>query len=753
MKRKLLLIVLAAVMAFSCAMSFAACGPKDDGGGGGGGGTTYTVTFETVGGTAIAPVKVDAGKPVARPQDPTKTGAEFIDWFTTSTYEGDPYNFSSPVNANLTLYAQWSDAEYAVVFDVNGGSPLIDYATYTYGSQLNEPAEPSRVGHEFTGWYTDVNCTKEAAFPYTVKGNTRLYAGWESTRRVNVRFKIAARRDETRDINFDATILSPMTITAGEPLAQPQNPDDITYLDNDGVEHTLKFSYWNFEAVYDDVSSATARYSDAVLFPVRATDVEEITLYAVYVEVGDDDVYASLTVHPNNGDEETVMYGVQGEAIPIAHLDDYDTAPFYSDRSQPRRAGYEATGYFKTPDFRSGTVYEIPFVLENQTNDVYIRWEKKDAVTVTYDYGFENIAEETAVSEYRGLIERPENKLIAGYTFDGWYSTRYSAVEEYRWDFSLDTPSSDITLYAKYVKTATVINYDTCGGYERNPAAVSLGHKVTYLPIPVRQTGDTAYNFLGWYLDSDYSQAVSLPMTVGEDITLYAKWSDAIDISLFEITHAGSANGYSVVVKNGARSEISGSVTIPMRYGGEEIGRLGAGAFRNCTNITEVIVPDTVEFIYNNAFNGCTSLEKVVLPDGLRQLSSYVFDGCEKLKEVNFPGGGKLYSIYADIFRDSPLMQAQLEQDGAGNYYWGTAFLGKTAFVTGKRVEDSETESLTVRDGTTVAAGWSFYYMTALKEVTFPDSVKYLPGSVFQNSEDCVLETHIFPRRMKKSTL
>ena len=174
MKRKLLVIVMAVVMTLSCAIGFAACG--DTGDGPGGGGTTYTVTFETVGGTAIAPVEVNAGDTVARPADPTKTGAEFIDWFTTSTYEGEPYDFSTPVNSNLTLYAQWSDENYAVVFDVNGGSPVIEYATYAYGTEIDEPYEPERVGYTFTGWYTDVKCTKAASFPYEVTKHTRFYA-------------------------------------------------------------------------------------------------------------------------------------------------------------------------------------------------------------------------------------------------------------------------------------------------------------------------------------------------------------------------------------------------------------------------------------------------------------------------------------------------------------------------------------------------------------------------------------------------
>ena len=737
MKRKLLVIVMAVVMVFSCAIGFAACGDKGNGGGGGGGnGTTYTVTFETVGGTTIDPVEVQAGDTVARPADPTKTGSEFIDWYTTSTYEGDPYDFSTPVNSNFTLYAQWSDENYAVVFDVNGGSPIIEYATYAYGTEIDEPDDPERVGYTFTGWYTDVKCTKVASFPYEVTKHTRFYAGWESAREVTVNFKIAMLRDDTRDINYDEEILAPMTITAGEELTQPENPKDITYLDEDGT-HTLKFSYWNFDPAYGD-------YSDAVLFPVRTTDVEEITLYAVYVEVGEEDTYASLTVHPNNGEEETVMYGVQGEALAISNLNEHDPAPFYSDKELPRNPGYEATGYFKTPDFESGTVYEIPFMLENEQNDVYIRWEKKDDLTVTFDYGFDSIEDETATFSYRGQIERPENKMVTGYTFDGWYYDLYSAVEEQRWNFETDTASTDITLTAKWVKTATVITYDTCGGYERNPIAVSQGREIKVLPIPVRQTGDTVYNFLGWYLDSGYTQEAALPMTINEDITLYAKWSDAIDISLFEILDLGASNdyGYSIRVRSNAKDEISGSVTLPARYGGEDIRRIETSGFADCVNITEVIVPNTVVYLYQNAFSGCSSLEKVTLPETLEQIGRNAFSGCEKLAEVNFPDS--VYSIYADIFADCPLMLEQLEQGTDGNYYWESAFLGKS-YVTGEKVEDDTTTSVTVREGTTVVATYSLYYMNALETVTFADTVKYLPSYVFPTNSDCPIKTINLP--------
>ena len=79
---------------------------------------TYTVTFETSGGSAVGPVTVDAGSTVTKPADPTKSGYTFGGWYTENTYE-NPYDFHAAVTGSLTLYAKWnaivySDPTYAV---------------------------------------------------------------------------------------------------------------------------------------------------------------------------------------------------------------------------------------------------------------------------------------------------------------------------------------------------------------------------------------------------------------------------------------------------------------------------------------------------------------------------------------------------------------------------------------------------------------------------------------------------------------
>ncbi|MBR4165759.1 MAG: InlB B-repeat-containing protein, partial [Lachnospiraceae bacterium] len=68
----------------------------------------YTVTFETFGGSEVAPRTVTEGQKLAKPVDPSRGADRFFGWFTDSELITD-YDFSEPVTGDLTLYALWLD--------------------------------------------------------------------------------------------------------------------------------------------------------------------------------------------------------------------------------------------------------------------------------------------------------------------------------------------------------------------------------------------------------------------------------------------------------------------------------------------------------------------------------------------------------------------------------------------------------------------------------------------------------------------
>ena len=86
---------------------------------------TYTVTFDSAGGSAVTAQTIEAGQKATKPADPTKAGYDFKGW----TLNGSAYDFNSAVNGDITLVATWEQQQvvptvYTVTFDSNGGSAV-----------------------------------------------------------------------------------------------------------------------------------------------------------------------------------------------------------------------------------------------------------------------------------------------------------------------------------------------------------------------------------------------------------------------------------------------------------------------------------------------------------------------------------------------------------------------------------------------------------------------------------------------------
>ena len=66
----------------------------------------HTLTFDTMGGSKIAPETVRHGLTVAKPKDPVNGGYIFDGWYTDKTFR-TPYNFATPLTQDTTIYAKW----------------------------------------------------------------------------------------------------------------------------------------------------------------------------------------------------------------------------------------------------------------------------------------------------------------------------------------------------------------------------------------------------------------------------------------------------------------------------------------------------------------------------------------------------------------------------------------------------------------------------------------------------------------------
>ena len=126
---------------------------------------TYTITFDTVGGSEIAPITQDYGTVITAPEAPTREGYTFIGW--------DKEIPTTMPTENMTVTAQWEINQYTITFDTNGGSEIAPI-TQDYGTAITVPADPTREGYTFMGWDQEIPKTMPAE-------NITLKAQWKDS--------------------------------------------------------------------------------------------------------------------------------------------------------------------------------------------------------------------------------------------------------------------------------------------------------------------------------------------------------------------------------------------------------------------------------------------------------------------------------------------------------------------------------------------------------------------------------------------
>ena len=107
----------------------------------------YTLTFDSNGGSAVAPITQDCDSAVTPPADPTRTGYTFAGWDQEIPATIPP--------EDLTITAQWTINPYTITFDANGGTDVAAI-TQDYATAVTPPADPTRTGYTFAGWDAEI---------------------------------------------------------------------------------------------------------------------------------------------------------------------------------------------------------------------------------------------------------------------------------------------------------------------------------------------------------------------------------------------------------------------------------------------------------------------------------------------------------------------------------------------------------------------------------------------------------------------
>ena len=164
---------------------------------------SYTITFDTDGGSAVAPITQDYGTTIKAPAAPTKTGYTFMGW--------NPALPATMPAEDMTITAKWSINQYTVTFDTDGGS-AVDAQTVAYGEKAKTPADPTKTGYTFAGWELGGNAYDFAA---AVTGNMTLTAKWKDSEKPTGEIKISKNswKSFLNNITFGLFFKDTQTVT------------------------------------------------------------------------------------------------------------------------------------------------------------------------------------------------------------------------------------------------------------------------------------------------------------------------------------------------------------------------------------------------------------------------------------------------------------------------------------------------------------------------------------------------------------
>ena len=149
--------------------------------------------------------------------------------------------------------------------------------------------------------------------------------------------------------------------------------------------------------------------------------------------------------------------------------------------------------------------------------------------------------------------------------------------------------------------------------------------------------------------------------------------------------------------------------------GGTSIGDF---AFRNCTGLTSITIPDNVTIIGEDAFAFCTSLTSIAIPNSVTSIGEGAFLACEGLTSVTLPDS--ITNIGTDVFRQCTSLSNITIPDSVTS-------IGDSAFAL-----CTSLSSITIPNNVTSIANCAFNTCSNLISVTIPDSVTYIGDSVFE---------------------
>ena len=562
----------------------------------------FVVSFDSNGGSSVAPIQVEDGGKISAPTAPTKsaTAAEtytFAGWYKDSALQ-NAFDFDNDtITDSITLYAKWTATpiEFTVTFNSNGGT-TVDSQSVAYGSLVDEPTAPTKAAdvyntYEFAGWFTDSGLTTEYNFNLAVTSAFTLYAKWDET---PVEYLVSFNSN-------GGTSIDSQTLTYGETVTRPVDPTK-----EDTETETYEFAGW---------------YSDSSLNSLYDFSTEVHTTFTLYAKWTATPVEYTITFNTNGGtavDSQSVAYGqkVTTPTAPTKAADadyEYEFAGWYIDSGLTQAYDFNST---VTSAFTLYAKWTATPTGDVETENVgfggsYTSWQ------TLFDYtgSTRTYVKDNKTRTYLGPTSDDELITMNGFTFLGkalldsgvlntnasvikiqipnngssinmsatWGSTNnigvirvykdgvmiYESSDTYSKTNSsvtltltdLDAGTYEIkaektdadgqaglkisTIYYSRIVEKVTVSYVTNNNQTIENTTIRKGNTLDELPTLNDKSG---YRFIGWYTTADFQEGTEFTTStvVNANTTIYAKWEELTAEDIVTISFNINVNGQTI---------------------------------------------------------------------------------------------------------------------------------------------------------------------------------------------------------------
>ena len=367
-------------------------------------------------------VTVSHGTAMTRPADPAYPDGtmRFMGWFVDSQCT-KAFDFASPINANIDLYAKWQASKAIITFDLNyAGSAAPSTVIVDLDEPIEAPASPTREHFSFLGWFDRRVDGNLFDFATPITGDMTLYAHWEESE-FSVSFDLNGA-SAPEDAATEVFIAKGASASAyADELA-----GKLTFVGHD-------FKGWFSEKLATDTDEDATSGKEAA-------DLSSISQKTT--------VYAGWALSTYTITFDLAYEGAEG--APAAQKVKYGKT--VTEPTAPAREGYLFGGWFTDNAFANQFTFDMTI---SSDLTLYAKWIEDSGshedVTLTYYIGTSKVAEKKVHFNSPASSNAPDTPTKENAIFGGWFT---DATLTTKFNMSANM-TADASIYGKFLDRYT----------------------------------------------------------------------------------------------------------------------------------------------------------------------------------------------------------------------------------------------------------------------------------------------------------